>query len=69
MILSSTITCPHCGHRSLEVMPEDACVHFYECKNCKRLLRPRQGDCCVFCSYADVRCPSKQLEAAEARRK
>ena len=41
-------------------MPEDACIYFYECKGCGELLRPRKGDCCVFCSYGTVKCPPVQ---------
>ena len=58
--LRSVITCPACGARSEETMPEDACVYFYECKQCRRLLRPKKGDCCVFCSYGSMKCPPMQ---------
>ncbi|MBN3786906.1 GDCCVxC domain-containing (seleno)protein [Burkholderia sp. Ac-20353] len=56
----SVLTCPHCGFSRQETMPVDACQFFYECQGCKALLRPRPGDCCVFCSYGSVCCPSKQ---------
>jgi hypothetical protein len=62
---SSTITCPTCGHREPEVMPTDACQFFYECKGCGVLLKPKAGDCCVFCSFGDVPCPPIQ-EARES---
>jgi len=62
MILTSTITCPNCGHQSVETMPTNACQFFYDCKGCGKVLRPLEGDCCVFCSYADVPCPPIQLE-------
>ncbi len=65
MQLVSTITCPSCGHQSKETMSTDACVFFYECNGCGALLKPIAGDCCVFCSYGDVRCPQIQ-EAREA---
>lgn len=58
--LISTITCPECGHKKEETMPTDACQFFYECENCKKVLRPLDGDCCVYCSYGDVACPSIQ---------
>lgn len=58
--LNSTITCPNCGHRKTEIMPADSCEFFYQCENCRTVLRPRQGDCCVYCSYGTVKCPSKQ---------
>ena len=58
--LKSTITCPNCGHKKDEIMPTDACQFFYECENCKTIIRPKQGDCCVYCSYGTVKCPSIQ---------
>lgn len=64
MILKATITCPKCGHRALEEMPTDACVFFYECKGCGAVLKPKPGDCCVFCSYADAPCPPVQAGGA-----
>jgi hypothetical protein len=59
--LRSEITCPHCGHRKTEDMPTDACQFFYACEGCHTLLRPKAGDCCVFCSYGSVPCPPVQL--------
>lgn len=56
----SEITCPHCGHKKEEVMPEDACSYFYECTGCKKIIRPKEGDCCVFCSYGTIPCPPVQ---------
>jgi hypothetical protein len=56
MILESTITCPHCGNAAVETMPRDACQFFYDCKGCSVRLKPKAGDCCVFCSYGSVRC-------------
>jgi len=60
VILLSTITCPECGFVREETMPEDACVFFYTCTNCGTRLRPKPGDCCVFCSYGSVPCPPIQ---------
>ena len=58
---NSTITCPLCGHVEVEEMPTDACQYFYDCKGCQEVLKPKSGDCCVFCSYADIPCPPIQL--------
>jgi len=52
----AVITCPLCGHRQEEPMPEDACLFFYECKNCHQILKPKDG-WCVFCSYGSEKCP------------
>ncbi len=57
------LTCPNCGTDQEAEMPTDACQFFYECISCKKMLRPLEGDCCVFCSYADHKCPPMQVEA------
>ncbi len=59
---SSTIICPECGLSKEEVMPVDACIHFYTCSFCKTLLIPKKDDCCVFCSYGSVSCPPIQIQ-------
>jgi predicted ferric reductase len=58
--LNSKITCPKCGYQKDETMPTDACQFFYQCEQCQTVLRPLKGDCCVYCSYGTVACPSKQ---------
>ena len=58
----SIIACPKCGFKAEEEMPTDACQFFYECKSCGAVIKPKLGDCCVFCSYGSVACPSIQLK-------
>jgi hypothetical protein len=48
--LISVITCPECSHVESETMPTNACQWFYDCKGCGVLLKPKTGDCCVYCS-------------------
>lgn len=60
-MLQSVIACPKCGFKKEETMPENACTYFYDCQNCHAVLKPKLGDCCVFCSYGTVKCPSIQL--------
>lgn len=62
IVLESEITCPHCGFTKREPMPTDACQFYYECSNCKSLLRPKAGDCCVFCSFGSMKCPPVQQQ-------
>jgi hypothetical protein len=62
MIFESLITCPQCGTAKAETMPTDACQFFYECVGGGTTLRPKPGDCCVFCSYGSVPCPPIQAE-------
>jgi hypothetical protein len=58
--LQSVITCPKCGYKKTETMPTDVCLLKYTCQNCKAELRPKHGDCCVFCTYGTKKCPSMQ---------
>lgn len=60
IILDSTITCPKCGFAKNEEMPTDSCQYFYECEKCNAVLKPLEGDCCVFCSYGTAKCPPIQ---------
>jgi hypothetical protein len=60
MTLQSTITCPKCGAKTEETMPTNACWFFYDCPACHARLKPKEGDCCVFCSYGSVKCPPVQ---------
>lgn len=62
VILQSELTCPECGHKKVEAMPTDACQWYYECEQCHILLKPKAGDCCVYCSYGSMPCPPIQLD-------
>ena len=64
--VDSVITCPQCGFAKRETMPTDACQFYYECEGCKALLRPKPGDCCVFCSFGSMRCPPMQMKGARS---
>jgi len=57
---TSEITCPQCSHKKVEKLPTEVCQLFYTCEKCGHEMRPKDGDCCVFCSYGDHKCPSKQ---------
>ncbi|MBT4888700.1 MAG: hypothetical protein HON65_04010 [Rhodospirillales bacterium] len=58
-VLTGLITCPECNQQTREPIPEDACLYFFECPECKKVIKALPGDCCVFCSYADIPCPYK----------
>lgn len=59
---TSVLTCPECGHIKSEEMPLNACIIVYDCEGCGTSLRPKWGDCCVFCSYGTVPCPPVQID-------
>ncbi|HYG53404.1 MAG TPA: GDCCVxC domain-containing (seleno)protein [Flavobacteriales bacterium] len=56
----SELTCPNCGYKQTERMPTDQCQLVYTCAKCKKDNYPKETDCCVFCSYGNHKCPSKQ---------
>ncbi|WP_370523765.1 GDCCVxC domain-containing (seleno)protein [Pontibacter sp. Tf4] len=60
-------SCPSCGHQKEEQMPTDACQYFYQCQQCDVILKPKPGDCCVFCSYGTVPCPPIQEDKSCCR--
>ncbi|WP_325451412.1 GDCCVxC domain-containing (seleno)protein [Gelidibacter sp.] len=60
IITTSIVTCPKYGYKKEEEMPTDSCQFFYESENCTTLLRPLEGDCCVYCRYGTVKCPPVQ---------
>jgi len=59
-VLEVRITCPACHRSTAETMPLDRCVFFWECPDCQVVSKPKTGDCCVYCSYGDKRCPPIQ---------
>ncbi|MDH3280568.1 MAG: hypothetical protein OEQ18_05520 [Gammaproteobacteria bacterium] len=61
LILESTLHCPECNHEETLTMPIDACLYYHQCAGCRAFLKPKAGDCCVFCSYGSVPCPPVQM--------
>jgi PBP1b-binding outer membrane lipoprotein LpoB len=60
--LQSEIKCPNCEYKKMEKLPTDVCLVSYTCKNCNKILHPKDSDCCVFCTYGSHKCPSKQKD-------
>ena len=58
----ATLTCPSpaCQHQQRVMMPTTYCQLTYTCEACQTIHWRELGDCCVFCSYSDRLCPSKQ---------
>jgi hypothetical protein len=54
-------TCPKCGERDVLVMPTTYCQCMYECRGCGAAINRKPGYCCVFCSYSDKTCPTREI--------
>jgi hypothetical protein len=63
-ITTSTLTCPECAGASEKQMATDSCEVVYLCRHCATMLRPKPGDCCVYCSFGTVPCPPIQESRA-----
>jgi uncharacterized C2H2 Zn-finger protein len=60
IIFESNLTCPKCGVIVKEKMSDNSCQYFYKCKKCNKTIKPKIGDCCVYCSYGNIPCPPIQ---------
>ncbi|WP_422877913.1 GDCCVxC domain-containing (seleno)protein [Ktedonosporobacter rubrisoli] len=62
--LLATLTCPNprCQHQQQVMMPTTFCQLAYICEACGMTHVHKSDDCCVYCSYADKPCPSRQEE-------
>jgi len=61
MILDAVLTCPECGYKLKETMIENTCQFSYRCPSCQKTIKTRDGECCIFCSYANYPCPQAQI--------
>jgi hypothetical protein len=59
---TSKVYLPQCKYKKEESMPTPACQYFYECEKCKAVLKPKEDDCSIFCSYCSIKCLPKQNE-------
>lgn len=50
------LTCPHCGHQSLDDVPAERGEEFRECDGCHETIAAKVGDCCVYKSFGDRPC-------------
>ncbi|WP_370625647.1 GDCCVxC domain-containing (seleno)protein [Polynucleobacter sp. es-GGE-1] len=38
--------------------------HLYRCHSCSTILKPKSGDCCILCSFANRDCSSSEQNLA-----
>ncbi|WP_305848903.1 GDCCVxC domain-containing (seleno)protein [Polynucleobacter sp. AP-Ainpum-60-G11] len=60
----STITCPFCLQSETLGIPVGGSQHLYRCRACNAILRPKSGDCCIFCSFGNIDCSSSEQNLA-----
>ena len=62
IIYRNTLCCPNCNHTQSEDMPALDKTRFYQCEDCNEIVKARESDCCVYCSYGEVKCPPTQAQ-------
>jgi hypothetical protein len=60
MIQSALIECPKCKASKEETMPLYFRQMYYACSACGHQVEVGEEDCCVFCAFSNVICPSGQ---------
>ncbi|MDO8428872.1 MAG: GDCCVxC domain-containing (seleno)protein [Candidatus Diapherotrites archaeon] len=53
---SAQLVCPFCRTQQTVTIPENQCMAFYNCTNCKKLIQPKENSCCVICDYSNKKC-------------
>uniref|UniRef100_UPI00404742C2 GDCCVxC domain-containing (seleno)protein n=1 Tax=Polynucleobacter sp. TaxID=2029855 RepID=UPI00404742C2 len=61
---TSTITCPHCLGLDILEIPKGESHHLYRCPACSVILKPKSGDCCIFCSFGSIECSNSEQNLA-----
>jgi hypothetical protein len=64
LLIISTITCAGCGSTLRCKMPLHASRTHFECPHCKAVFKTGEEECCIYCSYGSVPCPSAQLNGS-----
>ncbi|MDP2939425.1 MAG: GDCCVxC domain-containing (seleno)protein [Candidatus Omnitrophota bacterium] len=54
----ANLRCPYCGNIQEVIIPQNSCLHLYECNSCHKTITPTSGSCCVICAYSDKNCPA-----------
>jgi hypothetical protein len=68
-LATGLIACPSCGVVVREHYPRNACLYFYQCKECGSISRPQPGDGCVFRSFGRPReCPCSLADVPTSSR-
>ncbi len=58
--MKGTVTCPKCRGKQKMEIPTKACIPFYTCNSCGKLIEAR-NNCCIFCDFGDRKCPVSKL--------
>ena len=60
LIFETFVKCPHCKVEQRATMPSKGRKMALDCRFCNKIMFAKEGSCCVFCSYALIKCPDSQ---------
>ena len=70
IITEAIIKCPNCGSKYKQNMPKIGKHINSKCVFCHTLFGIHNiKDCCVYCTYSDVKCPKAQIQLKKSLRK
>ena len=62
VLYKNCLVCPECGAKQKVEMLETGYSYAYQCDSCLEIIEKKEDDCCVYCSYGEVKCPSEQVK-------
>lgn len=62
VLYKNTLTCPKCGLKQNVKMLALEIASVYQCNACNQVIKSNADECCVYCQYGDVKCPSEQVK-------
>ena len=62
VLYKNKLTCPNCGAtQTVKMLALEVCS-VYQCNTCKEIIQAHTNECCVYCEYGEVKCPSEQVK-------
>lgn len=62
VLYKNILTCPNCGATQPVKMLALEVRSVYQCNACKKIIQAHANECCIYCEYGEVKCPSEQVK-------
>ncbi len=62
VLYANHLICPECGEKQKVEMSSSENTLIFECCSCKEIIQTTEDECCVYCQYGEVKCPSQQVK-------
>ncbi len=61
VLYKNKLSCPQCGSTQSVNMLALEIPRVYQCNNCREVIQANADECCIYCQYGEVKCPSQQV--------